>query len=661
MPIPVIDPTNESGVRKDFQLERQDYGYEYPRNMDLKPGSKLHTFLREMIWRRAMDSYRVMSQRHKEWRATDDVLRAYVPAERAEKTDHDYKEKEVMPKIIMPVSYANLETLLTYMTAAFLQDRIFRFEGTGPEDTLGAILLEEVIHQQAVRSGMGLALHTMWRDGFAYGIGVASPVWHRQYGKVTEVRQPTVFEQLMGKGPRKVTRDGLLYEGNKLVNIDPYRFLPDPNASAHDVQDGEFVGWVERTNYMNLLRMENDPEGFLFNVQYVKHIDGTSSLDRDDARRDVRTGIDRRVNTNNPVDVIWLYVDLIPEEWKLGRGKAPEKWLFALAGDSIIIAAQPIGLDHNMFPVVVCAPDYDGYSAAPASRLGIISDMQNIVDFLFTSHILNVRKAINDMLVVDPSLVNVFDLMDPKPGKLIRLRRAAWGRSGVKDAVQQLAVTDVTQNHMSDASAMMAMMDQVSGSTDMLKGVVQRRGPRVSAAEATGARQSGLSRLEKTARIISMQAMRPLAYMMASHVQQLMEEDTFVKMTGSLAQRLMQDMGMPPELVQMGMDGMGRPMAKVAVSPMDLLVHYDVLEHDGTIPGSENTDGLIDVFQTLAQQPVVGAQFNMVNIMKSIARGLGVKNIDDYILQQPIQVMPDEQVLAGAQAGNFAPYQGDGV
>ena len=39
------------------------------------------------------------------------------------------------------------------------------------------------------------------------------------------------------------------------------------------------------------------------------------------------------------------------------------------------------------------------------------------------------------MLVVDPYLVNINDLKDPQPGKLIRLRRPAWGR-GVDKVVQ---------------------------------------------------------------------------------------------------------------------------------------------------------------------------------------------------------------------------------
>ena len=74
--------------------------------------------------------------------------------------------------------------------------------------------------------------------------------------------------------------------------------------------------------------------------------------------------------------------------------------------------------------------------------------------------IANVRKAINDMLVVDPYMVNIHDLRKPGPGRLIRLRRAVWGR-GVKDAVGQLEVRDVTQGHVSDAMMFMSFVNQL--------------------------------------------------------------------------------------------------------------------------------------------------------------------------------------------------------
>ena len=46
----------------------------------------------------------------------------------------------------------------------------------------------------------------------------------------------------------------------------------------------------------------------------------------------------------------------------------------------------------------------------------ILQGMQTIVDWMFNSHVVNVRKAINDVLVIDPYLLNVNDLENVEAG-----------------------------------------------------------------------------------------------------------------------------------------------------------------------------------------------------------------------------------------------------
>jgi hypothetical protein len=203
--------------------------------------------------------------------------------------------------------------------------------------------------------------------------------------------------------------------------------------------------------------------------------------------------------STSPIDVVWMYWTLIPKDQKLGSSEYPEKWLIGMAADKVLICAKPLSLNHNMYPVAVCAPDFDGYSSTPVSRLELMYGMQEALDWLFNSHIANVRKAINDMLIVDPSLVNMADLEDPKPGKLIRMRRSAWGR-GVENAVKQLGVTDITRSHIQDASSIIDYMQRTSAATDSVSGMIRKSGERVTAAETKSTQQSALSRLTKAAK-----------------------------------------------------------------------------------------------------------------------------------------------------------------
>jgi len=355
--------------------------------------------------------------------------------------------------------------------------------------------------------------------------------------------------------------------------------------------------------------------------------------------------------STSPIDVIWMYWTLIPRDQRLGTSEYPEKWLIGLAADKVVICAKPLSLNHDMYPVAVCAPDYDGYSATPVSRLELMYGMQEALDWLFNSHISNVRKAINDMLIVDPSLINMADLEDPRPGKLIRMRRAAWGR-GVENAVKQLQVADITRNHIGDAASIIDYMQRTSAATDSLSGMVRKSGERVTAEESKSTRSSALSRLTKAAKIASLQAMRDIGYMFAVHTQQLMKQDTYVKAVGQWPDVLMQ------EYV-----AANARAGRIKVTPFDLIVEYDVMIKDGSVQGSEYADSWIEVFRVLTQQPVLFQSFDMVRIFKHIARIMGAKDINEFVMQTGMppavnaQLMGQDQIDQGVQQGNVVPIE----
>ena len=94
--------------------------------------------------------------------------------------------------------------------------------------------------------------------------------------------------------------------------------------------------------------------------------------------------------------------------------------------------------------------------------------------------------------------------------------------------------------------------------------------------------------------MISVQAMQPLGELLASNVQQLMSEETYVKAVGSWVEKLTNTFGYPAERIQ---------NERIPVTPLDMLVAYDLVSHDGSIPGSQNIDAWIQAFQVTAQNP----------------------------------------------------------
>jgi len=110
-----------------------NFDYEYPDGLNLKPGSKLHDRIRDEVMERAYESSRVMSTRHGDWNKIDHTLTAYIPVDEEERLLKDGDSRKPI-SIVFPYSYTVLETLLSYFVAAFLQDPIFKYEGTTPDD-----------------------------------------------------------------------------------------------------------------------------------------------------------------------------------------------------------------------------------------------------------------------------------------------------------------------------------------------------------------------------------------------------------------------------------------------------------------------------------------------------------------------------------------------
>lgn len=627
------------------------YNYDYPNDLELRPGAPQHDFIVREVMNRAKASHDIMSARYPHWRATDELLTGYI---RTDKSEREVKSQDPRKpvSIVIPQTYATLEILLTYMTASLLESPMIRFEGIGPEDLIGAILLEKLLEHQLFYTKAMLELHTVFRCGFVYGLGPVAVRWREDRQLSTTYEEvPSYVDMLLGRPPKKVKKveERVSFEGNQLMAIDPYDYLPDPYVASHKIQEGEFLGWIRSTNLSSLLKEESSEMG-VFNVKYLRHFGNCiSGFKRGkESGRTYKTGMseDRQsTDTLRAVDVVCMYIDIIPKEWKLGDNEYPETWYFEVAGDAVVISARPLGLNHGKKPVCTFTPDFDGFSVSPVSRMEILGGMQTTLNYLFNSHITNVRKAVNDMLIVDPSMVNMNDVYDPdKAGKVIRLHRAAWGR-GLDQAIKQLHISDITQANVRDAGIVMELMKNIGGSVDSIAGVTRNTSDRVTAEEVRGERQSGLSRLERLAKICGVQVLQDIGYMAASHIQQFMSTETFVKVSGTWEDVLKQEYGVDAE--------------RVMVSPMDINVFYDVVPRDGSISGGNFADVWVQLLPQLLGHPELLSRFDSVRIVKHILRSLGAKDVE-YFNRKHIdtQVAPDEEVQEGVATGQLAPIGG---
>lgn len=625
------------------QLDRigqRNYGYKYGAGLNLRPNSKQHRDLVDKILQRAALAKEEQNKRKDAWDRTDQILTTYVDMSSKEKALKT-REPGKPVKIVVPYSYAAMETILTYMTMAFLNQKpIFQYEAEGPEDVVPVKLLEILVGKQLEYYKGELGLYTWMRDGLAYGIGAAAPLWRKDFGWAT-VKQAIRAEGLDGND-EMVTQETVepraIFEGTDLLSVGPRYLLLDPNVSSHRLQNGEFVGFVEETNQMDLLNLERNQPDTWFNCRYLYEAGTTSS---------VYTVTEGRAQGDalRPTTLVHMFVSLIPNDWGIkshnGTGDYPERWLFTVADDWLIIRAEPLDSSHGKYPLVVNAPDFDGYSPYPMARIELIEGLQTALDWFLNSHIANVRKVINNQLVVDPSMVYLEDLKTSKEGGLIRLKPSIWGKN-TKDALYQLQVQDVTRGHVADAGAIMDMMQKVSAATDGLMGIARKGGERVSAAEARSTASSAINRLEKLAQLISIMGLRDMGMFFATNTQDYMSREQKLRVMGNWPKELLKEYD---------------PGAQISVDPDQLQIPFDVVVRDGSLP--IDTAGVAEVWVQLygmiSQNQVLMQQFDMGRIFLHIARMLGARNAQDFQIQG--QVMPNQMVKDQAQKGNLVPAE----
>lgn len=623
----------------------------------LRPGSPEHQRVLDYLLKRLEMSERAMSKFHSRWKVNEMKVQAYINLKKWEQVLKDANEKGEAPKVVsvvVPYSFATLQTIVTYLAHSFMGRKpMFQIGTYKKESTLGAKWMETVLQYNAEHTNLVRHLFQFLQDGEMYGVAILRTKWREEKAMRTVWTERPKYGFLnipLGKERVRSRELRTVFAGNDVVSIDPFMFFPDPRVAMVDVnKKGEFVFW--RTFEGRHLLKAEEAAG---NIKWVDNIGDSPHSNRTTGQDSQRSLISlgdpvpglRQDSTGwsrqNP-QIDQGTIDIIPKELGLGDSDKVEKWIFAIGNKNQIIQAEPFDADHGMHPVAVAEPSTLGYGFGQAGSMDYIGSTQDTLSWLVNSHIANVRTALNNMLVVDPDAVEIEDLKNPDAGKIIRLKRSAWGRD-VRSALSQLQVVDVTRSHISDFEMFMKLGDIMSSVTDNLRGT-QDTGGRKSATEARQAVEAASSRLSAKARLISAQAISTggLTEQMVLNILQYMPEDFYQNIGGV--------QGMDEHFRSMGLD----PSASVNISPEMLVGDFHFPVHDGTLPLDKVAllEVWKEIFLGVASDSELRQQFSIPNIFEYVAELGGAKNISQFKLD--LQVAPDAQLQQQAQAGNMMP------
>src|SRR5215471_5443554 len=609
----------------------------------LVPQSELHNNVLQYVLRRLNYSERSMTQFYSRWNANERKIQAYINLPDYEQQMKQMNKTNAPPAVVsitVPYAFATIWTIVTYLTHTFCgQKPMFQVSSYKAEGIQPAQYMETVLQYNADHTKLILRLIQWFLDAETYGLGAIRCLWDEEYGTRTKWIDQSPGGLILPKmAPQKMRQRSrqLIFEGNKCQNIDPFMFFPDPRVPMAELsRRGEFVFWRAFEGKHMLLREQADG-----NIRWVDNIPNMpqgvwgeitgksvralvsegQSTPGDPQLRDIRATPYYQIDQGT--------IEIVPNELGLGDSTTPEKWLFAIGNKGQILQAEPLDADHARHPVAVIEPSSFGYAFGSPGTMDFLGPIQDTLSWFINSHIHNVRTALNNMFIVNPSMVEIQDLKNPAPGKLIRLKRSAYGQD-VRTVLQQLEVQDVTTNHIQSMQVFLRMGDILAAVNDNLRGI-QEEGGRKTATEVRTSGEAGASRLAARARYISAQGMTDLAEMMALNIQQNMTQEFYLKIVGQ--------------------KGMENP---ISIGPQDIAGDFWFPVSDGTLPMDRAAlmETWKEIWMAISSNPMLSQQYDQGKIFDYLAELGGARNIDSFKLAPA----SPEVINAGIQSGNLAP------
>lgn len=520
-----------------------------------------------------------MSKQYPIWDRNDQVYRG----ERVQDNDDKKAGQRNEPgKVFVPLTHTQVQTFVSFGTMLMTQrDYFYELSGTGIEDEKSAKLAQAMLQRDLEHNKFqGVLLPQFLTDIARFGLGIIKSQWRRETCPYrTQIIDPKFRPNPNLPAPVQpplvdAWEEKTKYLGNFIEVTSPYRWFPDTRLPLTRYRDGEFCADENDVSIMELRKLEklDDVAG----LQYIPKLPDDSFQDRRFVS--ITEGTNSRWDpTLDPKDsshfvlITEVEVRLNPSQTFIDDGVALDEtcdhdmvYIVWIANDGRIIRINDAGYDHNEFLYDASQFFNDQNRFCNFGIAELLGPMQDILDWLMNSRVTNVRKTVQNFLVVDPKNINMQDLKDRNP--VIRLSSTVPDGMAIDQFIKQLQITDATSGHINDMGVIKSFSEQATGITDNIAG--QYNEGRRSAREVSNVNANGAGRLITPIKGIWESAILPLGRKLNSNHRQGLDEEQLVRVIG--LQRFMEQQ----DAVQ----------AFVPVDKSTLVGSYDFLVFEGTLP-----------------------------------------------------------------------------
>lgn len=555
-------------------------------------------------------SRNTMSQYYPIWDRNDRVYRG-------ERMMDDQDKKAVRrnepAKVFVPLTHTQVQTFVSFATTLLTQREYFyELDGAGTEDVKPAKLAQAVLQRDLEYNKFeGILLPQFLTDVARFGLGIFKTQWTRD---VVPVRQeipdpkwvPNPALPTQTTPPMiSVWTEKTKYLGNKLEVVSPYRWFPDTRIPLTRYRDGEFC--ADENDYSRSKLREMEKQGLVVGVSEIPMMASDTTTDRGttDSFTGTQTQYDPTIGARDAAHYVLITeveIRLNPSQTFIAPGVAIDPEIDAdvivlvwIANDGRIIRIEgDMGYDHNDFLHDAAQFFNDQNRLINAGIAELLGPMQDIMDWLMNARVSNVRKSVQNFMVVDPRNIEMQDLKDRNP--VLRLKSTVPEGMSIDSYIKQLSVTDVTTGHINDMGVIGTFSQQSTGLNDNLMG--DYASGRRSAREVSNVNANGAGRVITPIKGLWEGAILPVGRKMNCNHRQGLDDEQLVRIVG--LQRYMENAQPDP------VTGQESPVRQfLPVDKSTLVGDYDFLVFEGTLPSQRiaTANTLLQFGELLMQKP----------------------------------------------------------
>src|SRR3989442_73021 len=198
-----------------------------------------------------------MQRFYDDWDRHDDTYRSIRWRDKQDKNAADRKEPE---KFIVPIAHAQIQTFVAFcFSVLFQREYFFELTPMGADASKAAQIGEQLLQRDLDHCNFRSSAYQFLLDCARFGLGITKESWVEEIKWVnqeTPAKQASFLGVTISYGQSTQKVKTATYQGNKVLNISPYRFFPDPRLPVRRFQEGEFCASEDEYSYTELKTLE---------------------------------------------------------------------------------------------------------------------------------------------------------------------------------------------------------------------------------------------------------------------------------------------------------------------------------------------------------------------------------------------------------------------